>query len=86
VADNTDLYTFRSPDDPNSITIIANYIPFESPEGEPNYFNFGQMCVMKFILRTKPRRLATTLPIVFTFSSANEDPITFSAFVWTNKT
>src|SRR4051812_7017508 len=40
-ADNTDLYAFRSPDDPNTITIIANYIPFESPEGGPNYFTFG---------------------------------------------
>ena len=28
-ADNTDLYAFRSPDDPNTITIIANYIPFQ---------------------------------------------------------
>ncbi|HEY0978832.1 MAG TPA: DUF4331 family protein [Flavobacteriales bacterium] len=27
LADNTDLYCFRSPDDPNTITIIANYIP-----------------------------------------------------------
>jgi len=26
LADNTDLYAFRSPDDPNTVTIIANYI------------------------------------------------------------
>src|SRR5256714_11593668 len=42
LADNTDLYAFRSPDDPTTITIIANYIPFELPEGGPNYFNFGE--------------------------------------------
>src|SRR5689334_16429965 len=41
LADNTDLYAFRSPDDPNTITIIANYIPFELPEGGPNYYNFS---------------------------------------------
>ena len=26
LADNTDLYCFRSPDDPNSIIIIANFV------------------------------------------------------------
>ena len=41
LADNTDVYAFRSPDDPNTITIIANYIPFELPEGGPNYYTFG---------------------------------------------
>lgn len=29
LADNTDLYVFRSPDDPNTVTIIANFIPAE---------------------------------------------------------
>ena len=36
LADNTDLYAFRSPDDPNTMTIIANYIPAELPYGGPN--------------------------------------------------
>ncbi len=39
-ADNTDLYAFVSPDDPNSLTIIANYIPFQEPAGGPNFFPF----------------------------------------------
>jgi len=39
-ADNTDLYAFVSPDDPNSLTIIANYVPLEEPAGGPNYFPF----------------------------------------------
>src|SRR5690606_3468528 len=42
VADNTDLYAFRSPDNPNMITIIANYIPFELPQGGPNWSTFGE--------------------------------------------
>ncbi|HUR10687.1 MAG TPA: DUF4331 family protein, partial [Flavitalea sp.] len=42
LADNTDLYAFRSPDNPDMITIIANYIPAELPYGGPNYFSFGQ--------------------------------------------
>ena len=39
-ADNTDLYAFVSPDRPDTVTIVANYIPFEEPAGGPNFSNF----------------------------------------------
>ena len=39
-ADNTDLYAFVSPTDPNKLTIIANYVPLEEPAGGPNFFPF----------------------------------------------
>jgi uncharacterized protein DUF4331 len=39
-ADNTDVYAFVSPDKPNTVTIIANYVPFEDPAGGPNYYRF----------------------------------------------
>ncbi len=38
--DNTDLYAFVSPNKPDTVTIIANYIPFEDPAGGPNYYRF----------------------------------------------
>lgn len=41
VADNTDVYMFRSPDESDTVTIIANYIPLEEPAGGPNFFKFG---------------------------------------------
>ena len=41
VADNTDLYAFVSPDRPDRVTIIANYIPLQFPAGGPNFFEFG---------------------------------------------
>ncbi|MBV8212476.1 MAG: DUF4331 domain-containing protein, partial [Verrucomicrobia bacterium] len=41
VADNTDVYAFVSPDDPGTVTLITNYIPFEGPAGGPNFFEFG---------------------------------------------
>ncbi len=41
VADNTDTYAFVSPDDPSTVTIIANYLPLEGPFGGPNFFEFG---------------------------------------------
>jgi Domain of unknown function (DUF4331) len=39
-ADNTDLYAFVSPDKPDTVTIIANYIPLEEPAGGPNFTAF----------------------------------------------
>ena len=39
-ADNTDVYAFVSPDKPDTVTILANYIPFEDPAGGPNYYQF----------------------------------------------
>jgi len=41
VADSTDVYAFVSPDDPSTVTLIANYIPLEGPAGGPNFFEFG---------------------------------------------
>src|SRR4051812_20761462 len=40
--DNTDLYAFRSPDKPDTLTILANYIPGEDPAAGPNYYTFSQ--------------------------------------------
>jgi len=39
-ADNTDTYAFVSPDRPDHVTLIANYIPLEEPAGGPNFHNF----------------------------------------------
>src|SRR4030095_14613274 len=40
-ADNTDLYAFVSPDRPGYVTMIANWIPFEEPDGGPNFYPFA---------------------------------------------
>ena len=39
--DNTDVYAFVSPDDPDTVTFVANWIPFEEPNGGPNFYPFG---------------------------------------------
>ncbi|MEO7019529.1 MAG: DUF4331 domain-containing protein [Ktedonobacteraceae bacterium] len=41
VADNTDVYAFVSPDKPDTVTLIANYIPLEGPDAGPNFYEFG---------------------------------------------
>jgi hypothetical protein len=39
VADNTDVYAFRSSGD--TVTLIANYVPVQAPAGGPNFYEFG---------------------------------------------
>jgi hypothetical protein len=41
-ADLTDLYAFRSPDKPNTVTILANVIPGEDPAAGPNWYTFSE--------------------------------------------
>lgn len=40
-ADSTDVYAFRSPDRPDTATIVANYVPFQEPAGGPNFHRFS---------------------------------------------
>jgi hypothetical protein len=40
-ADNTDTYFFRSPDKPNTVTLLANWIPGEDPAAGPNWYTFS---------------------------------------------
>lgn len=41
VADGTDTYAFVSPDNPDTVTLIANFIPLQKPDGGPNFYEFG---------------------------------------------
>jgi hypothetical protein len=41
VADSTDTYAFVSPDQPDTVTLISNYVPLEGPAGGPNFYEFG---------------------------------------------
>ncbi|HEX6359062.1 DUF4331 domain-containing protein [Actinophytocola sp.] len=36
--DNTDVYAFVSPDRPDTVTLIANWFPFEEPNGGPTFY------------------------------------------------
>ena len=42
VADSTDVYAFVSPDKPDTVTLIANYVPLQGPAGGPNFYEFGE--------------------------------------------
>ncbi len=83
LADNTDLYAFRSPDaaanDANaSVTIIANYIPLEIPQGGPIYNTFGENIQYDIHVKNNPAYSAGDDIIYrFTFTKTNEDGSTF---------
>lgn len=77
LADNTDLYAFRSPDNPNTITIIANYIPFQLPEGGPNWASFGQNIRYEISVDNDPSKPGAEIIYRFTFSKTNGDGTTF---------
>jgi len=47
VADNTDTYAFVSPDKPDTVTLVANWIPLELPAGGPNFAKFGDDVLYK---------------------------------------
>src|SRR5437879_2908622 len=40
-ADSTDAYVFRSPDKPDTVTLINNVIPGEDPAAGPNWYTFS---------------------------------------------
>ncbi len=77
LADNTDLYAFRSPDDPNTITIIANYIPAELPFGGPNYNTFGENIRYEIHIDNDATKPGDEIVYRFTFHRVNQDPGTF---------
>lgn len=76
-ADNTDLYAFRSPDDTNTVTIIANYIPFQLPEGGPNYYTFGENVRYEIHIKNNTATVNDDITYRFTFTVTDEDTTTF---------
>jgi len=80
LADNTDVYAFRSPDDPNTVTLIANYIPAQLPFGGPNYYQFGEAIRYEIHVDNDVSTPGDDIIYRFTFRSGrtvNEDPTTF---------
>ena len=77
VADNTDLYAFKDPNDADKIIIIANYIPFELPQGGPNYATFGENVRYEIHVKNSTASTDDDITYRFTFTLTNEDPSTF---------
>ena len=74
VADNTDLYAWMST--PTRVAILANFIPFEKPEGAPNFFQFGDNVLYKIKIDNDGDAKAD-VTYQFRFKSKITNPNTF---------
>src|SRR5580765_771510 len=77
LADNTDVYAFRCPDQPDKICIIANYVPGQLPFGGPNYYHFGENIRYEIHIDNDVTTTGDDIVYRFTFKRKNEDPTTF---------
>jgi hypothetical protein len=77
MADNTDVYAFVSPNDPNRVVLIANYIPFQLPQGGPNYYTFGENIRYEVHVKNNSATPGDDITYRFTFARTNQDPTTF---------
>ena len=76
VADNTDTYAFVSPDRPDTVTIISNYIPLQDPAGGPNFFEFGDDVLYRISIDNTGDAKADVV-YEFRFSTKIRNPDTF---------
>jgi Domain of unknown function (DUF4331) len=76
VADSTDLYAFTSYGNPDNVTIIANYVPLESPDGGPNFYEFGDDVLYEINIDNNGDGKAEIV-YQFTFTTQVTNPDTF---------
>ncbi len=76
VADNTDVYAFVSPDDPDDATIIANYIPLQNPQSGPNFWEFGDDVIYRINISNRGKSQADII-FEFQFTTRIRNPNTF---------
>ena len=72
VRDLTDVYAFRSPDRPNTVTIIANVIPGEDPAAGPNWYTFSPNA--RYNLKIDTRATSTRTSSTASSSERNTGP------------
>jgi hypothetical protein len=75
-ADNTDTYIFRSPDHPGTITLVANYYPYEGPAGGPNFYRFGDDVLYEFHIDNNGNA-KDDITYQFQFKTTIKNPNTF---------
>lgn len=77
LADNVDVYAFRSPNPSNTITLIATYVPVQLPQGGPNYYSFGENVRYEIHIDNDASKPGDEIIYRVVFQMENEDPTTF---------
>jgi hypothetical protein len=73
-ADNTDVYAFRSWEDPTKAVLIMNVIPSQVPASGPNFFNFDDDVVYAFNLDLNGDGNADDVRIEISFTTEIRPP------------
>ena len=76
VADSTDVYAFMSPDKSGMVTLIANYIPLEAPDGGPNFYEFADDVLYEIHIDNTGDG-NPDISYQFTFTTVNNIPSSF---------
>src|SRR5688572_23957415 len=80
-ADNTDLYAFTSPDKPDTVTVLANWLPFQEPNGGPNFYPFATNTRYNIKIDNTGDGRAD---LIFRYTFRNEDKRGKSTFLYNN--
>jgi hypothetical protein len=75
-ADATDLYAWVSSDRPDSVTLVANYIPLEAGYAGPNFYKFGDDVLYEINIDNNGDAL-DDIVFQFRFRSVVQNPNTF---------
>ncbi len=73
-ADITDVYAFRSWEDPSKVVFIMNVIPAQEPSSGPNYFNFDDDVLYQLHLDTNQDGEAEEIVYNFRFKTEIRPP------------
>jgi hypothetical protein len=76
VADSTDVYAFVSPDKARTVTLIANYLPLQQPDGGPNFYEFGDDVCYEIHISNRGKG-AADITYRFDFTTRIRNPKTF---------
>ncbi|MEA2078980.1 MAG: DUF4331 family protein [Pseudomonadota bacterium] len=73
-ADITDVYAFRSWENPDNLVFIMNVIPAQEPSSGPNYFNFDDTVLYEINLDTNRNGIAGDVVYQFRFKTEIRSP------------
>jgi hypothetical protein len=76
LADNTDVYAFVSPERPDRVVLIANFIPLQFPSSGPNFWRFDDN-VLYEIMVDNTGDAVEDVTFQFTFTTWTRNPGTF---------
>lgn len=78
-ADNTDVYTFISPTNPDNLVMVANYVPLLLPMSGPNFYRFSDNVRYEIIIDTDGDAAYDTLyHWVFRTETSNGDTFLYN--------